>query len=311
MQGKDAHINCQRDKPRRNMKKIAIVGGGVAAMSAVVYAARGNAQITMFAPYGLGGLVATIDRIDNFPSYPSVDGWTLAQNFVQQVKALDVQVVRERVLSLDKSDDGFAVATDKSVYTFDRVIVASGTAHNKLGFETDWVGRGVSYCATCDGNFFRGKNVAVVGGGGQAVREADYLAQIATHVYVVCPSAQPTADLTAIAELTSKQNVQVVCNSVAVGIVGNDTVEGLDVVTDGVAGHLSVSAVFVAVGAVPVTDFVHVDGVLDDKGYVIVDGRAETSVKGLFAAGDVTNGPLKQIVTACSDGAKAGLFALK
>lgn len=293
------------------MKKVAIIGGGVAAMSAAVYALRGNADVTMFAPYGLGGLVSTIDKISNFPSYTDTDGWTLSQNFVEQVKTLGLKPLRERVVSLTKSGDEFCVVTDKNSYNFDRVILATGTSHNKLGFESQWVGRGVSYCATCDGNFFRAKTVAVVGGGGQAVREATYLAELAEKVYVVCPSAELTADKIAVDELMSKNNVAVLFRSVVTDIFGNDVVEKLEMVSDGKKSELQVSGVFVAVGAVPVTDFVHIDGVLNDKGYVKIDCRAESPIKGLFAAGDVTDGPLKQIVCACSDGAKAGLFCLK
>lgn len=293
------------------MKKIAIIGGGVAAMSAAVYALRANGDVTLFAPYGLGGLVATIDRIDNYPSYAQVEGWQLVQNFAAQAKGLGLRPIRERVLSLIKGDAGFCVKTDKNEYLFDSVVVASGTAHNKLGFESKWVGHGVSYCATCDGNFFRGKSVAVVGGGRQAVREASYLADVVGDVTVVCPVAQLSVEQSAVDELTSKNNVNVLYNVVATDIVGDDCVSGLQISVDGQPETLDVAAVFVAVGQTPASEFVQIDGVKDDKGFLVIDSRAETPVKGLFAAGDVTNGPLKQIVTAAADGAKAGLFALK
>lgn len=280
-------------------------------MSAAVYALRGNADVTMFAPYGLGGLVATIDKIDNFPSYTSVDGWTLSQNFAAQVKSLGLKPVRERVVSVTQNDDKFTVATDKNEYVFDRVIVASGTSHNKLGFESQWVGKGVSYCATCDGNFYKNKVVAVVGGGSQAVREALYLANLAERVIVLAGGSALTCDAVSANQLASLLNVSVVYNATPTEITGTDVVEGIVYYVGGEKFCADVSAVFVAVGQTPNSDFVHIDGVKDEKGYIKVDGRCETSVKGLFAAGDVTDGALKQIVTACGDGAKAGLFALK
>lgn len=293
------------------MKKIAVVGGGVAAMSAAVYALRGNADVTMFAPYGLGGLVATIDKINNFPSYTSVDGWTLSQNFAAQVKSLGLKPVSERVISVTQKDDKFAVVTDKNEYVFDRVIVASGTSHNKLGFETQWVGKGVSYCATCDGNFYKNKVVSVVGGGSQAVREALYLANLAERVIVLAGGSVLTCDAVSANQIDSLPNVSVVYNATPTEISGSEIVDGIVYYVDGERVCAEVSAVFVAVGQTPNSDFVHIDDVKDEKGYIKVDGRCETSVKGLFAAGDVTDGALKQIVTACGDGAKAGLFALK
>lgn len=293
------------------MKKIAIIGGGVAAMSAAVYALRANADVTMFAPYGLGGLVATIDKIDNFPSETSTDGWTLSQSFVAQIKALGLKPLRERVLALTKNGDEFHIVTDKAEYEFDSVVVASGTAHNKLGFEAQWVGRGVSYCATCDGNFYRGKTVAVVGGGGQAVREALYLSDVVANVVVFVSGDKLTADAVSTEQLVAKENVRIVYGVTVTAIYGEDVVDGVEVFIGGHTEKTDVAAVFVAIGAKPVTEFVQVDGVKDEKGYLKIDERCQTAVKGLFAAGDVTNGPLKQIVTACGDGAKAGFFACR
>ena len=291
------------------MKKVAIIGGGVAGLSAAVYALRANAEVILFEQYGLGGLLTTIDKVENCPSYVSIEGWQLAQNFATHAKSLGLKPTRERVLSLTKQNNLFIVETDKNSYTFPAVVVATGTSHNKLGFETDWIGKGVSYCATCDGNFFRGKRVAVVGNGGQAVREAIYLADVVGEVVLICPSDFLNAEQTAVDELLAKDNVSVLYNAVVSSIVGEDVVTGIDVFTDGTNQRLDVAALFVAVGQTPVTEFVHIDGVKDGRGYLMVDGKCQTAVEGLFAAGDVTDGPLKQVVTAAADGAKAGVFA--
>ncbi|MBR7177663.1 MAG: FAD-dependent oxidoreductase [Clostridia bacterium] len=291
------------------MKNIAIIGGGVAGLSAAIYALRANAQVTMFEQYGLGGLVATIDKIENYPSYPSIDGFELANNMVMQAKQLGLKVVRRKVLSLTKEQDDFVVTTDKDSYTFTAVIVATGTSHNKLGIESDFVGKGVSYCATCDGNFYRNMPVAVVGNGKQAVREATYLADLCSLVHLIVPETQLNAEARAIDDLLAKTNVQIIYNATVSEIVCEDTVSAIKVFANNSLSQIDVNGVFVAIGAKPITDFINIEGVEKQKGYLVVDDKCQTSVQGLYAAGDVTNGPLKQIVTACGDGAKAAVFA--
>ena len=291
------------------MKNIAIIGGGVAGLSAAIYALRANAQVTMFEQYGLGGLVATIDKIENYPSYPSIDGFELANNMVMQAKQLGLKVVRRKVLSLTKEQDDFVVTTDKDSYTFTAVIVATGTSHNKLGIESDFVGKGVSYCATCDGNFYRNMPVAVVGNGKQAVREATYLADLCSLVHLIVPESQLNAEARAIDDLLAKTNVQIIYNATVSEILCADTVSAIKVFANNHLSQIDVNGVFVAIGAKPITDFINIEGVEKQKGYLVVDDKCQTSVQGLYAAGDVTNGPLKQIVTACGDGAKAAVFA--
>ena len=291
------------------MKRIAIIGGGVAGLSAAVYALRSGAEVTMFEQFGLGGLVATIDKIENYPSYASVEGWKLASDMSAQAKALGLKTFRQKALSLTKNGDSFVVTTDKGEYEFPGVVIATGTAHNKLGIEGDLVGKGVSYCATCDGAFYRDCPVIVVGGGSIAVNEATYLADLCSTVYVALPQAEFAAEEKAVNRLLEKSNVKALYGTTVAEIVGDDVVKSVKVFSDGKLQELKVDGVFIAIGAAPVTDFVRIEGVEMQRGYVVVDGRCETTVKGLFAAGDVTNGPLKQIVTACADGAKAGAFA--
>ena len=291
------------------MKKIAIIGGGVAGLTAAIYALRANAEVTMFEQFGLGGLVATLDKIENYPSYKSVEGFQLASDISAQAKALGLKVVRQRVVSLTKTGDDFTITTDKGEYVFPSVVVATGTSHNKLGIEDAYVGKGVSYCATCDGNFYRNQPVAVVGGGNAAVKEALYLADLCSAVHVVAPQSALAGEEVAVENLLGKANVTVHLRASVSEICGDGAVASIKVFADGQVSELSVNGVFVAIGAKPVTDFIRIDGLTVNKGYLSVDGRCETSVKGLFACGDVTDGALKQIVTACSDGAKAGAFA--
>lgn len=291
------------------MKRIAIIGGGVAGLSAAVYALRANAEVTVFEQFGLGGQTANLGEIENYPSYKSVEGWQLADNMAKQAKALGLKTVRSRVLSLSKQDGQFIVKTEKGDFDFPAVVVATGTAHNKLGFESPYVGKGVSYCATCDGNFYKNMPVAVVGGGTPAVREATYLADLCSTVYVIVPTQKFTAEEMAVNALLNKPNVVALYGSNVAKIVCDQTVSAVDVFDGNTTKRLEVSGLFVAIGAVPVTDFIGVDGLKTVNGFIAVDAKCQTSVDGLFAAGDVTDGPLKQIVTACADGAKAGAFA--
>ena len=301
--------NAKSETQRRNMKKIAIIGGGVGGLSAAIYALRANAEVTVFEQFGLGGLVATIDKIENYPSYKSVEGWQLASDMAAQAKALGLKTIRQRVVSLTKSGDEFTITTDKGEHVFPSVVVATGTSHNKLGIEEKYVGRGVSYCATCDGNFYRNRPVAVVGGGNAAVKEALYLADLCSVVHLIAPQAALSAEAVAVENLLAKSNVTVHYGASVSEICGEEAVTSIKIFCDGQVSELAVDGVFVAIGAKPVTDFIRIDGLNMNKGYLSVDNRCETSVKGLFACGDVTDGPLKQIVTACADGAKAGAFS--
>ncbi len=290
------------------MKKIAIIGGGVAGLSAAIYALRANAEVTLFEQFGLGGQTANLGKIENYPSYQTVEGWELASKMASQAKQLGLKTIRSRVLSLTKAEE-FVVKTEKGEFFFPSVVVATGTAHNKLGFESPYVGKGVSYCATCDGNFYKNCPVAVVGGGIPAVREAMYLADVCSKVYVIVPQSAFSAEERAVAELLAKPTVQPLFNCSVSEIICDEKVSAIGVF-DGInTQKLVVDALFVAVGAKPVTEFIAVDGVETSNGYLCVDEKCQTSVDGLFAAGDVTNGPMKQIVTACADGAKAGTFA--
>lgn len=289
------------------MKNIAIIGGGVAGLSASIYALRANVNVTLFEQFGLGGLVATLDKIENYPSYQSINGWELAQNMSTQAKQLGLKQTRQKVLSLTTCDNGFCITTDKGQHQFDAVIIATGTTHNKLSIEGDYIGKGVSYCATCDGNFYRNLDVAVAGNGNSATKEALYLADLCKTVYVVA-SGDLTGEQTVIDTLLANPNVQLVKGTIT-NLGGEDELQFIDVFNNGNVIRLDVSGLFVAVGSTPATDFIKIDNLATKNGYIVVDDKCQTNVKGLYAAGDVTNGPLKQIVTACGDGAKAGLFA--
>ena len=295
------------------MKKIAIIGGGVAAMSAAVYALRANADVTMFAPYGLGGLVATIDKIDNFPSETSTDGWTLSQSFVAQIKALGLKPLRERVLALTKNDDEFHIVTDKAEYEFDSVVVASGTAHNKLGFEAKWVGRGVSYCATCDGNFYRGKTVAVVGGGDTAVQDALLLANTCRSVTLIHRRNAFRASPHLVSCAERQENIRILRNYTVQKLLRlGDVLQGVELLNleTEETERLDMDGLFIAVGQAPQSAPFQ-EAVAVENGYYLAGEDTKTSLPGVFAAGDGRKKQVRQLTTAVSDGAAAALAACR
>lgn len=291
------------------MMKMAIIGGGVAGLSAAIYALRANADVTIFEQYGLGGLTASLDKIENYPSYTSIEGWQLADSMANQAQALGLKVIYEQVVDIKKTDNGFDIITSENTYNFLSVTIATGTKHNKLGIEGDYVGRGVSYCATCDGNFYRNRPVTVAGNGNNAVNEALYLSNLASTVYVINPSDTFNADQVLVDRLLSAENVKVYYNSSVTSLHGEEKLSSIVVLGQDGKEEIATDALFVAVGSQPSIDFLRSLSPKKDKAFIKADEHMQTSIEGLFVCGDVSNGPLKQIVTACADGAKAGHYA--
>lgn len=291
------------------MMKMAIIGGGVAGLSAAIYALRANADVTIFEQYGLGGLTASLDKIENYPSYTSIEGWQLADSMANQAQALGLKVIYEQVVDIKKTDNGFDIITSENTYNFLSVTIATGTKHNKLGIEGDYVGRGVSYCATCDGNFYRNRPVTVAGNGNNAVNEALYLSNLASTVYVINPSDIFNADQVLVDRLLSAENVKVYYNSSVTSLHGEEKLSSIVVLGQDGKEEIATDALFVAVGSQPSIDFLRSLSPEKDKAFIKADEHMQTSIEGLFVCGDVSNGPLKQIVTACADGAKAGHYA--
>ena len=276
--------------------KIAVIGGGPAGLTAAIYALRNNFEVTLFEKAGIGGQAAIAGEVENYPAFAKVSGFDLTCKMHEQAENLGLVTEYEEILSVAKDGDKFAVKTESESFVFDGVILAMGASARQLGIEEDYLGRGVSYCATCDGNFFKGRTVVVVGGGDTAVEDALYLSNVASKVYLVHrrDSFRATPLLT-----------ELVLNAVPAKIEGNGVVEKLIVDINGGKREIATDAVFVAVGQIPnsgcVKDFVKLDG----DGYIIADENLQTSVKGVFVAGDVRQKALRQIVTATSDGAIA------
>ncbi len=294
---------------------LAVIGAGPAGMTAALYGARSGLTTLLFERLSPGGQCATTEHLENYPGYSdSTSGFDLAMKMHAQASAFGVRTVTEEVTSVDLSVTPNLIATPFGSYRARTVIVATGAAPAQLGLphEDELRGRGVSYCATCDGNFFRGRDVAVIGGGDTAVADVIYLARICRKVYLVHRRDKLRATAIYHERLRQLDNVELCWDSVAEELVVEDgRVAGVrlrNVKTD--EGRvLDVAAVFIAVGMRPNTAFLAGDLELDQSGYVIADEMGRTAMPNVFAAGDVRVKELRQVVTAVADGANAATAA--
>ncbi len=280
---------------------ILIVGGGVAGMSAAIYAKRRNKNVAIIEKSALGGQVNLLGKIENFPSQRQVEGVELAQMFSKQIKALDVRVIYDEIVSAKLDQQTKILSGKKGEYSAEKVIFATGMSEVKLGKnEDEFLGRGVSFCATCDGNFFKNKPVCVIGKNGSAIKSALHLSQMCSHVTVL-----DEGDLSAFAKANSNKKISVISNAHVLAFRGERNLNSVVFREDEKENVLNVSGAFVDLGKKPWLPLF--EGLeVDEKGFVKTDENMQTSISGVYAIGDVRNGVLKQIVTACGDGAIAG-----
>ena len=294
---------------------VAIIGAGPAGLTAGLYSARAGLDCIIIEKSAVGGLAVTTSDIENYPGIKHTDGFTLCYTMMEQCQSFGVQFEFEEALSLSNTDDGLKcllLSHGKSVVC-KRVIITSGASPRRLSVEGEskFIGKGVSYCATCDGNFFKDKTVAVIGGGNTAVEDALYLEKLAKKVYLVHRRDALRADKI-LADRLKNSTVNVVWNSMVEKINGTDKVSEItlkDVKTD-ILNTVSVDGVFVAVGQSPNSQMFEELNV-DSFGYVKTDEEMRTNIDGVYCAGDVRSKSLRQIVTACADGAIAASAVAK
>lgn len=288
---------------------MAIIGAGAAGLSASIYARRAGLSVAIFEKIMPGGQAATTPDIDNYIGFPDeISGMELMERFYNHAMKFEPELIYEEICSIDFDAVPKKICTDNKEYTADSIIIASGATPRELGVEGErrLRGRGVSYCATCDGMFFKGKNVAVIGGGNTAAEDALYLVNLCEKVYIVHRRDELRADKSLVARVLDCVKIQPVWNAKVSEIVGQDSVEGIVLDT---GEKLDVSGVFVAVGVTPSNCLVRNVLELDGGGFIITDEKMQTSVPGVFACGDVRNTPLRQVITAASDGAVAASAA--
>lgn len=290
---------------------VIIIGSGPAGLAAAIYAKRAELECIVIEKAGMsGGQIINTYEVDNYPGTPGISGFDLSMKFREHCERLNTTFINGEVRQLKLEQEIKVVVLDNdSEYRSKTVIVATGGLPRHLGVEGEerLQGLGVSYCATCDGAFFKKKTVAVVGGGDVAVEDAIFLARICEKVYVIHRRDQFRANKSSSSRLLSMDNVTVLWDSVVESINGSETVEAISVknLKTGERNDFTVSGVFIAVGYTPNSDIYKGTVALDDRGYIIAGENCETDVPGIFAAGDVRTKDLRQIVTAAADGANA------
>jgi len=292
--------------------ELAIIGAGPAGYSAAIYAERAGIKTVVFDKSGGGGLASIAPNIENFAGFESIPGAELMEKMKAHASKYAEMKLYEEITDVEKTDDGFKLTTaEENVYYVGAVLLTVGTEHRKLRCEgiQQFEGRGVSYCATCDGFFFKEKNVGVVGGGNSALIEAIYLKQIGCkNVYLIHRRNTLRAE-EAYEEDAKKAGVEFLLESIVEKVEGNELLSSITVknVKTEEFRNLDVDGLFISIGVVPQNELAKDLGVhLDEHGYIKVDSQMRTNVKGVYAAGDITGG-LRQIVTAAAQGAVAAL----
>lgn len=290
------------------MLDVVILGAGPAGLGAAIYAARAGLDLTVIdrSPVS-GGQVLTTYEVDNYLGLPGLSGGELSEKFRAHADKLEVPFVTAGVTSIENLEDKKLVHTDHGDFEAKAVVFAMGASHAMLGVEGEMklAGMGVSYCATCDGAFFRKRTVAVVGGGDVAVEDAIFLAGICKKVYLIHRRDTLRAAQSLQKKLLSLPNVEVVWDSEVKKIDGEEMVENISVYNNKTAetSQLEVNGIFIAVGIIPNTELLKGMVDMDEKGYVLADETGKTSAPGIFVAGDVRRKPMRQIITAVADGA--------
>lgn len=294
-----------------NIYDLVIIGSGPAGLSAAVYAQRACLNTVIIEKTGMsGGQILTTTEVDNYPGLPGIGGFDLGMKMREHVDNLNGQFLTGEVVRItDNGNVKELTLADGSVITARAVIIATGATHRKLGIpgEDTFTGAGVSYCATCDGAFFRGRTTAVIGGGDVAVEDAIFLARLCQKVYVIHRRDSFRAAKVLSDRLLSLDNVEVLWNHIPLEISGDASVEKLTVENKetGEKQDLQVNGVFIAVGMEPETEVYKDITALDPTGYIIADETCRTSTPGIFAAGDVRTKQLRQVISAAADGANA------
>ena len=293
---------------------LVIIGGGPAGLAAGLYAARARLKVILIEKVLVGGQIIISDWIENYPGFPEgISGAELGQRFSEQAKKFGLQIENNETLSLDLSDPVKRIVLSDRTVTTHTIIIATGASPKKLGVpgEEMFYGRGVSSCATCDAPLFKDRIVAAVGGGDTAVKESLYLTKFVKKVYLIHRRDQLRAEMILQEQAFANEKIEIIWDSVLTGVRGLTNVENITVenVKTKEEKTLSVGGCFIWVGEIPNTKFLADKVELDEKGFVVTDLNMETSVPGVFAAGDVRNTPLRQIATAVGDGAVAAFSA--
>ena len=296
------------------MYDIIVIGAGPAGLTAALYARRAMKSVLVLEALTYGGQIINTREIENYPAAPHISGFDFSTNLYNQVKELDCEIKFEKAIDIKDLKDKKQVITKDNVYDTKTIIIATGNENRKLGLENEdeLLGHGISYCATCDGTFFKGKDVAVVGGGNTAVEDALYLSEICKTVSIIHRRDEFRAEKKLVNKLKQKKNIKFFYNSKVTKLNGKDKLNSIEITTnDTDKNTIEVSALFVAIGRIPETENFKKLINAKENGYIIAEEDCHTNIDGIFVAGDAREKDLRQLVTATSDGAVSAIEAIK
>lgn len=304
------------------MKKnydIIIIGGGIAGMTAGLYAYRSGRDILLIEKAFFGGQIIATSEIENYPGFTSIAGHSFASELYRQMADMDIPHVSDNVSHIEPCGDLWHIICTKGSYYSRSLIIATGTVNRRLGLpeEEKYTGRGLSYCATCDGAFHKNKAVAVAGGGSNALEEALYLSLLCKTVYLIHRSDSFTGEYELQKRAMETPNIEIMLNTTVTGLKGSDRLQSVVILSrpsgdnNTSASEIEVSGLFVAIGQIPQNEPFAAAVSLDPQGYIRAEEDCHTSASGIFAAGDCRTKELRQLVTAAADGAVAAAEAVK
>ena len=296
------------------MYDVVIIGAGPAGLTAAIYTRRAAKKVLVLEAKVYGGQIVNTLDIENYPAEEHISGYDFATKLYNQAKNLGAEIVFEKVISIEANGKQKKIITTDNVYEAGSVIIATGSENRKLGLpnEDQLVGKGISYCATCDGAFYKNKKVAVVGGGNTALEDALYLADVAEKVYLIHRRSEFRGEDSTVSRLKGKESIQFVLNSNVTKLNAGNKLESIEVASaDGKVRTIEIDGLFVAIGRIPESKAFANLIKLDDAGYIEADEKCHTNVDGIFVAGDSRTKDVRQLVTATSDGAIAATEAVK
>lgn len=284
-----------------------IIGAGIAGMAAAIYLKRANKNVLLIESYIPGGQINNTSNVENYPGFIKIDGPTLVMNIHDQITNLNVPLKYEKVIDINK-ENNYIVKTNKEIYETNKIIIATGRTPNKLGIEEEFIGKGVSYCALCDGNLYKGLDVVVVGGGNSAFEEGLYLSKLCNKVTILNRSDSLRATSILQDQIKERNNVEIIyeCNIDKINSENNKIVS---VNTN--KGIIKCDGIFIYIGLTPHLEFISNLNINVENNYIVVDKNMKTNIDGIYACGDVIKKDIYQIVTAASEGAIAATNIIK
>lgn len=295
------------------MYDIIIIGAGPAGMTAALYAKQARKNVLVFEKEACGGQILKADKVKNYPGFKEISGFEFANNLYNQLTDLNIEIKFEEVIEINSKENFKLVKTKKGNYTAKSIIIAAGAKSKKLNLnnEDTLIGKGVSYCTTCDGMFFKNKTVAIYGGGNSAIDGALYLSDICKKVYLIYRQKDFKINNDNIDKLKNKNNIECIFNTNIINLIGKDKLESIKLKENDKESSLIIDGLFIEIGYVPVSEMCKNIVNINEKGYIIANEDCLTNIEGIFAAGDIRIKDIRQLTTACSDGTIAALNACK